>query len=59
MLNMFPMNHLVLFNAARFYIMIENYERAEELLTKDYDHFPTREGLLLLKKLEQEKNKNG
>lgn len=55
MLNMFPLNHLVLLNAARFYIVIENYERAQELLTKDYDHFPTREGLLLLKKLEQEK----
>lgn len=55
MLNMFPLNHLILLNAARFYILTENYERARELLTKDYNLFPTREGLLLLKRLEQEK----
>jgi tetratricopeptide (TPR) repeat protein len=57
MLNTFPLNHLVLVNAARFYIVIENYERAKELLTKDYDHFPTREGLVLLKRLEEEEKR--
>ncbi len=58
MLETFPLNHLVLLNAARFYIVTENYERARELLTKDCDLFPTKEGLILLKKLEEERKKS-
>ncbi len=54
-LTMFPQNHLVLLNAAKFYIIIENYEKASELLKIDFSLFPTRETLLLLKKLEEER----
>jgi len=57
MLNLFPENHLVLFHSAIFYMLIENYEKASELLEKDYRRFPTRETLKFLKKLEEEKKK--
>jgi tetratricopeptide (TPR) repeat protein len=55
MLNLFPENHLVLFHSAIFYMLIENYEKASELLKKDYRLFPTRETLRFLKKLKEEK----
>jgi len=55
MLNLFPENHLVLFHSAIFYMLIENYEKASELLEKDYRLFPTRETLKFLKKLEEER----
>jgi len=57
MLNLFPENHLVLFHSALFYMIIENYQKATELLTKDYNLFPTRETLRFLKKLEEERSK--
>jgi tetratricopeptide (TPR) repeat protein len=55
MLNFFPRNHLVLLYSAKFYIIIKNYEKASELLTRDYDLFPTRETFKLLQKLKEEK----
>ncbi len=55
MLDLFPENHLVLFHSAIFYMLIENYEKASQLLEKDYRLFPTRETLRFLKKLEEEK----
>jgi len=55
MLNLFPENHVVLLHSAIFYLIAENYEKATELLTKDYKLFPTRETLRFLKKLEEEK----
>jgi len=55
MLNLFPENHLILFHSALFYMIIENYEKAAELLTKDYELFPTRETLRFLKKLEEQR----
>jgi tetratricopeptide (TPR) repeat protein len=55
MLDLFPENHLVLFHSAVFYMLIENYEKASELLEKDYRLFPTRETLRFLKKLEEER----
>ena len=55
MLDLFPENHLVLFHSAIFYMLIENYEKASELLEKDYRLFSTRETLRFLKKLEEEK----
>jgi tetratricopeptide (TPR) repeat protein len=57
MLDLFPENHLVLFHSAIFYMLIDNYEKASELLEKDYRLFPTRETLRFLKKLEEEKKK--
>jgi len=57
MLDLFPENHLILFHSAVFYMLIENYEKASELLQKDYRLFPTRETLRFLKKLEEEKKK--
>lgn len=58
MLNFFPRNHLVLLYSAKFYIIIKNYEKASELLTRDYDLFPTRETYKLLQKLKEEKNQD-
>lgn len=55
MLNLFPENHLVLVHSARFYILTGNYQKAFELLTKDYKLFPTRETLKLLLKLKEER----
>jgi len=55
MLNLFPENHLVLFHSAIFYMIVEDYEKATELLTKDYRLFPTRETLKFLQKLEEER----
>jgi tetratricopeptide (TPR) repeat protein len=57
MLNFFPRNHLVLLYSAKFYIIIKNNEKALELLTRDYDLFPTRETFKLLQKLKEETNK--
>jgi tetratricopeptide (TPR) repeat protein len=56
MLNFFPQNHLVLLYSAKFYIIIKNNEKASELLTRDYNLFPTRETFKLLQKLMEEKN---
>ena len=58
MLGLFPENHLVLLHSAKFYILTDKYQKARELLIKDYKLFPTRESLNLLLKLEEErKNK--
>jgi len=55
MLNLFPENHLVLIHTAKFYIIIEDYKKVTELLIKDYNLFPTRETLILLQKLKEER----
>jgi len=59
MLNMFSKNHLILLHAAKFYIIVKDYEKAIELLERDYKLFPTEEikGLLgnVEKILEKEK----
>jgi tetratricopeptide (TPR) repeat protein len=55
MLDSFPSNHLVLTHAARFYMIIKNYQRAVELLDKDYRLFSdpqTRELIEQLKKMQ-------
>jgi len=51
MLRLFPENHLVLLHAAKFYIVLEDYPRAIELLNRDYKLFPTEEIRTLLKKI--------
>jgi tetratricopeptide (TPR) repeat protein len=40
-LEIFPENHLVLLNAARFYAIVGNFEKAAEFLRKDYALFPS------------------
>ncbi len=55
MLRLFPENHLVLIHSAKFYITIKDNEKASELLTKDYNLFPTRETYKLLQELKEKR----
>ena len=55
MLRLFPENHLVLIHSAKFYITIKDNEKASELLTKDYNLFPTRETYKLLQELKKKR----
>ncbi len=54
MLSLFPENHKVLFHAGWFYMIINEYQKAEKLLTKDYRLFPNRETLEYLNKIKKE-----
>ena len=51
MLDSFPMNHLVLTHAARFYIIINDFDRAIELLERDYQLFSNKQSFQLLNEL--------
>ncbi|MCK4338083.1 MAG: hypothetical protein KAX11_09060, partial [Candidatus Aminicenantes bacterium] len=53
MLNVFSENHLILLHAARFYIILKDYEKAIELLKKDFALFPTEEIKSLLNQIEK------
>jgi len=51
MLDSFPMNHLVLTHAARFYIIINDFDRAIELLERDFQLFSNKQSFQLLNEL--------
>ena len=53
MLGSFPENHLVLVHAARFYILIKNFEQAIDLLEKDYRLFGDKQSLALMNELKR------
>lgn len=53
MLNVFSENHLILLHAAKFYIILKDYEKAIELLKKDFALFPTEEIKGLLNQIEK------
>ena len=57
MLGLFPENHLILLHSAKFYILIKDYDRALDLLKKDYTLFPTDEIKALLEQVESIKNR--
>jgi len=44
-----------LINSAKFYVIIEDYQKAFDILKKDYKLFPTKEAAMLLQKLKEEK----
>lgn len=54
-LELFPENHLVLLNAARFYALAGKAERAAECLRKDYALFPSPQTLEEIRVLERSK----
>lgn len=58
LLNLFPENHLILLHAAKFYIILEEYDQALFLLTRDYELFPTEEIRELLEQVNHIKMKN-
>jgi tetratricopeptide (TPR) repeat protein len=43
MLRLFPENHLILLHSAKFYIVLKDYSKAIDILTRDYELFPTQE----------------
>ena len=49
----FPENHLVLLHAARFYLIIKDYDRARQLLEKDYRLFPNQQTRQLLENVKK------
>ncbi len=55
MLDSFPSNHLVLTHAARFYMITKNYQRAVELLDKDYRLFSDPQTAELIEQLKKMK----
>ena len=48
MLGLFPKNHLILLHSAKFFILIEDYDQALDLLERDFTLFPTEEIKTLL-----------
>jgi tetratricopeptide (TPR) repeat protein len=52
-LELFPENHLVLLNAARFYAVAGNNEKAADCLRKDYALFPSPQTLEEIRALER------
>ncbi|MCJ7682061.1 MAG: hypothetical protein MUP70_15140, partial [Candidatus Aminicenantes bacterium] len=57
LLSLFPENHLILLHAAKFYIILKDYDRALSLLTRDYALFPTEEIKGLLEQVRRVMNK--
>jgi tetratricopeptide (TPR) repeat protein len=53
MLDVFSENHLILLHSAKFYIILKDYEKAIELLKKDFALFPTEEIKSLLNQIEK------
>ncbi len=53
LLELFPANHLILLNAAKFYIILKDYDTATGLLQKDLRIFPTEEIQQLLSQIEK------
>jgi tetratricopeptide (TPR) repeat protein len=47
MLGLFPRNHYVITQAAKFYVIVQDYERAAELYAEDYRLFRNRQSRLL------------
>ena len=58
LLSLFPENHLILLHAAKFYIILQDYDRALELLTRDFALFPTEEIKGLLEQVRRVKDKH-
>ena len=50
-LRAFPRNHFVLTRAAKFYLIIKDYEKAEALYVQDYEIFPSRQTRKLIEEL--------
>jgi tetratricopeptide (TPR) repeat protein len=50
-LRAFPRNHFVLTRAAKFYLVIKDYEKAAALYVQDYEIFPTRQTQKLIEEL--------
>jgi tetratricopeptide (TPR) repeat protein len=53
MLESFPSNHLVLTHAARYYTIVKNYQRAVELLERDYRLFSNPQTLERIKQVQK------
>lgn len=51
-LKRYPQNHLVLLHSARFYLLIKKYQRAQELMERDYQLFPNEKIKKMLKTIE-------
>ena len=50
-LRAFPRNHFVLTRAAKFYLVIKDYEKAAALYVQDYEIFPARQTRKLIEEL--------
>ncbi|MFC2158694.1 tetratricopeptide repeat protein [Acidobacteriota bacterium] len=57
MLGLFPKNHLILLHSAKFFILIEDYDQALDLLERDFALFPTEEIKALLDQVRTIKNR--
>jgi tetratricopeptide (TPR) repeat protein len=50
-LRAFPRNHFVLTRAAKFYLILKDYEKAAALYVRDYEIFPARQTRKLIEEL--------
>lgn len=57
-LRVFPENHQVLLHAVDFFLLVDDYPRALELLQKDFQLFPTKAVLERIRKLQTNQQQN-
>jgi tetratricopeptide (TPR) repeat protein len=56
-LRAFPRNHFVLTRAAKFYLILKDYEKAAALYIRDYEIFPARQTRKLIEELREFRKK--